>query len=206
MTPGSTLTGQRIFGNPTPLGLLSWGYGLFLYSAAVFRTQGLSGAAAVVPALIFFGGVSQTFCAWWEMSLGNTFMATVFGVFGAFSLSLGCMHVPAFGLAGTPDFEPGLGLFLLSFMMVFTLILLGALKTSVNVLATLATAQLFSLLLGAHYLSGSEGLRIAAATFGMLATAASWWTAITGLWTADVTFLRSPVVMLYTPPRDDDIV
>lgn len=168
------------------------------------HVQGLRTYAAAIPPLIFFGGVSQTFCAWWEMSLGNTYMATVFGVFGAFSLSVGCVLLPAFGL-GAAERDAGLGLVLLSFMMLLALITLGSLKCSLNVLAMLGSSLLFVLLLGTHHISGagSSALRIAAGSFGMLATACTWWTAVTNLWTSDVTFLRSPVVTLYSKSEEE---
>lgn len=195
---------QRIFGNPTPLGLLSWGYGLFLLSACTFHVQGLQTFAAAIPPLIFFGGISQTFCAWWEMSLGNTYMATLFGTFGAFSLSIGCLLLPAFGLVG-PERDAGLGLVLLSFMMLFALMLMGSLKCSFNVLCMLTSTLIFVFLLGVHFITGAEsnGLRIASGVFGMVATALTWWLAVTNLWTSDVTFLRSPVVTLYTKSEEE---
>lgn len=141
------------------------------------------------------------------MSLGNTYMATLFGIFGAFSFSVGCSLLPIFGLLSS-ERDAGLGLVLLSFMMLFTLVLLGSLKCSLNLIATVAGTMLFSLFLGAHHISGAthDGLRNAAGAFGMIATAASWWTAVTNLWTADVTFLKSPVVVLYSGDRGEDMV
>lgn len=168
------------------------------------HVRGLQTYAAALPPLVFFGGVSQTLCAWWEMSLGNTFMATVFGVFGAFSLSVGCLLLPAFGLAGA-ERDAGLGLVLLSFMMVFALLVLGSLKCSLNVIAMLGSTLVFVLLLGVHHITGAHSapLRVASGSLGMLATACTWWSAVTGLWTSDVTFLRSPVVTLYTKSEEE---
>lgn len=138
------------------------------------------------------------------MSLGNTHMATVFGVFGAFSLSVGCLLLPAFGLVGA-ERDAGLGLVLLSFMMLFALILMGSLKCTLNVISMMASTLIFVLLLGVHFITGAEnnGLRIGSGVFGIIATAFTWWLAVTNLWTSDVTFLRSPVVTLYTKSEEE---
>lgn len=51
-----------------------------------------------MPVFILFGGVTQTLVAWFEMATGNTYSATMFGSYGAWNLTFGCIHIPAFGV------------------------------------------------------------------------------------------------------------
>ncbi|WOO78448.1 ammonium permease ATO2-like protein [Vanrija pseudolonga] len=187
---------HRVYGNPTPLGLLSFGYGFFLLSAFTLRAQGVHSVNVAVPALVLFGGISQTLCGWWEMSLGNTYMATIFGSHGAFSLSYGAMYLPAFGVVSAytlPDgtlgseFSEALGLYFVGWAMVSVLFVMGSLRSSVAMMAVLTATALSFLTLAVYHLTESNGARIAGGVFSALTTAAAWWTAMAGYWHEDNT-------------------
>lgn len=162
--------------------------------------------------MVFFAGLSQTLCGWWEMNLGNTFMATIFAAYGAFSLSFGSMYLPAFGVVSaytladgtlSPEFNEAMGLFFIAWMVVTTLLLIASLRSSVGLVATLASTLMLFLTLAVHYFTGSTGLRTAAGVFGLLAAAAAWWTAMAGLWTSDTTYACLRVSPISLCARED---
>ncbi|GFZ46979.1 hypothetical protein JCM24511_04205 [Saitozyma sp. JCM 24511] len=188
---------HRKYGNPVPLGLTSFGCGFFLASAFNLYAQGVHTPNVVVPVLILFGGITQSLCGWWEMFLGNTFSATIFGSYGAFNLTYGALYLPAFGVITAyqnpdgslrPEFNQAIGLYLMAWMMVTVLFIIGSLRSSAGVLTTLVFTALAFLALGIYNMAGLDGGRIAGGVFGMVATASAWWTAMAGYWTPDTTF------------------
>ncbi|RXK37007.1 hypothetical protein M231_05714 [Tremella mesenterica] len=188
---------HRKYGNPVPIGLTSFGCGFFLASALTLYTRQVHIPNMVVPIVILYGGITQTLCGWWEMFLGNTFSATIFGSYGAFNLTYGAIYLPAFGVIqayqnadGTmkPEFNQAVGLYMMAWMMVTILFILGALRSSLAVLLTLVFTGLTYLTLGIYYFYALDGARIAGGVFGMLATAAAWWAAMSGFWHPDSTF------------------
>lgn len=98
---------HRKYGNPTPLGLVSFGTGFFLSSAYTLRAQGVATFNLAVPVFILFGGLTQTLVGWFEMFLGNTYAATMFASYGAWNMTFGCIFIPAFGVIQAYTLEDG---------------------------------------------------------------------------------------------------
>ncbi|KAL7418263.1 hypothetical protein Q5752_006719 [Cryptotrichosporon argae] len=149
---------HRKYGNPVPLGLVSFGCGFFLASASVRRDH------------------------------------PVFGSYGAFNLTYGALYLPAFGVITayteadgsiSPEFNQAIGLYLMAWMMVTILFIIGALRSSGGVLGMLSFAALAFIALGIFNFTGHDGGRIAGGVFGMCATATAWWTAMCGYFTPD---------------------
>ncbi|RSH89112.1 hypothetical protein EHS25_002778 [Saitozyma podzolica] len=195
---------HRKYGNPVPLGLTSFGCGFFLASAFNLYAQGVHTPNVVVPVLILFGGITQSLCGWWEMFLGNTFSATIVGAVSGREqlLKLYSSDRMAHSTSPTapftcpnpdgslrPEFNQAIGLYLMAWMMVTILFIIGSLRSSAGVLTTLVFTALAFLALGIYNMAGLDGGRIAGGVFGMIATAKSaWWTAMAGYWTPDTTF------------------
>ncbi|RSH89816.1 hypothetical protein EHS25_001802 [Saitozyma podzolica] len=203
---------HRKFGNPVPLGLTSFGCGFFLASA--FNLYGSSGKAqgvhtpnVVVPVLILYGGITQSLCGWWELFLGNTFSATIFGSYGAFNLTYRALYLPAFGVITAyqnadgslrPQLNQAIGLYLMAWM-----IDPGIHRTGRFTITDGWHSRHAFLALGIWNMAGESGpfslrpisdseghddARIAGGIFGMLASASTGWTAMAGYWTPDTTF------------------
>ncbi|KAM0789791.1 hypothetical protein ACM66B_006643 [Microbotryomycetes sp. NB124-2] len=188
---------HRKFGNPAPLGLTSFGAGFFLVSAITLRAQGVSIPNVAVPVLLFYGGIFQSLVGMWEMAIGNTYGATVFATYGAFNLTYAGLYLPALGVAQaylledgslSPQFTQAVGLYLIMWMMVTIIFIIGSLRSSAAVLSTLVFTALAFLTLAINSFSPSDGARIAGGSFGMLASFCSWWAAMAGFWVKDTTF------------------
>ncbi|KAM0747620.1 hypothetical protein T439DRAFT_317713 [Meredithblackwellia eburnea MCA 4105] len=188
---------HRVHGNPSCLGLVSFGCGFFLSSALTLHTRGVQVPNVVVPVLILYGGISQSLVGWFEMYLGNTFGATVFGSYGAFNLTYGALYLPAFGVISaytlpdgtlSPQFSQAIGLYLIAWFIVTMLFIIGALRSSAAVLSTLVFTALAFLTLAINSFTGSDASRVAGGAFGMAATFCSFWAAICGFWSKDATF------------------
>lgn len=66
---------------------------------------------------------------------------------------------------------------------VTVLFIMGSLRSSGAILSTLVFTALAFLCLAIQNLAGSDAARIAGGSFGMLASACSWWGAMAGFWT-----------------------
>ncbi|MEM4089380.1 MAG: GPR1/FUN34/YaaH family transporter [Thermoplasmatales archaeon] len=81
------MTDEMKKGDPTALGVFSYGFGLMilsLYALGVFSWN--ESAALMAPALVF-SGLLLLVAANWEYNNGNTFGATAFGVYAGFFLT-----------------------------------------------------------------------------------------------------------------------
>ncbi|KAK4052951.1 hypothetical protein OIO90_004075 [Microbotryomycetes sp. JL221] len=173
---------HRKFGNPAPLGLTSFGAGFFLVSAITLHAQGVTIPNVAIPVLLFYGGIFQSLVGMWEMAIGNTYGATVFASYGAFNLTYAGLYLPALGVAqayllpdGTldPQFNQAIGLYLIMWMMVTIVFIIGSLRSSVAVLTTLVFTALAFLTLAINSFSPSDSARIAGGSLGMLASLCS---------------------------------
>ncbi|GAA5838807.1 hypothetical protein JCM11251_006745 [Rhodosporidiobolus azoricus] len=188
---------HRKFGNPAPLGLTSFGAGFFLVSAINLRAQGVSIPNVAVPVLLFYGGIMQVLVGMWEMAIGNTYGATVFSSYGAFNLTFAGLYLPDLGVAAAytladgsldPQFSQAVGLYLIMWMMVTIVFIIGSLRSSGAVLSTLVFTAVAFLALAINNFSPSDGARIAGGALGMVAAFCSWWAAMAGFWVKDTTF------------------
>jgi succinate-acetate transporter protein len=79
-------------GDPAALGFAGFAVTTALLSA-YYAGRIHSGALTWVGMALFYGGIAQFLSGMWEYRRGNTFLATVFGSFGAFWMGLGIMQV-----------------------------------------------------------------------------------------------------------------
>ncbi|EIW66210.1 hypothetical protein TREMEDRAFT_65818 [Tremella mesenterica DSM 1558] len=161
---------HRKYGNPVPIGLTSFGCGFFLASALTLYTRQVHIPNMVVPIVMrMVGNVPRKYILGYH----------TFGVIQAYQNADGTMK---------PEFNQAVGLYMMAWMMVTILFILGALRSSLAVLLTLVFTGLTYLTLGIYYFYALDGARIAGGVFGMLATAAAWWAAMSGFWHPDSTF------------------
>ncbi|KIJ11516.1 hypothetical protein PAXINDRAFT_15621 [Paxillus involutus ATCC 200175] len=111
---------QSIYGNPVPLGMLSFGAGILCSSLLTLHVGGVYTPNLVLVFAIFYGGISQTLVGMWEMFLGHTFSASIFITYGCFNFSYGALYLPGIGIAAaysvdgvpTEEFHHAIGIYL----------------------------------------------------------------------------------------------
>ncbi|GAA99866.1 uncharacterized protein L969DRAFT_84210 [Mixia osmundae IAM 14324] len=190
---------HRKFGNPTPLGLFSFGTGFLCSSLFTLHTRGITTPNVGVAFFIFYGGIFQSLVGLIELICNaNTFAGTVFGSFGAFNLSYGALYLPALGIAaaytdpatGLPseEFNQAVGIYLWCWFIVTTLFVIGALRTSVVVLSTLVFTALAFASLAASLNLDSQHALTAGGAFGICASICAYAAACAGFYTKETTF------------------
>jgi succinate-acetate transporter protein len=157
---------QEAFGNPTPLGLVTFGLSTLLLS---FANAGLypSGTLIVAQAL-FLGGVVQLIAGILEFVKGNTFGGVVFGSFGGFWICVGMLTIlPKLGFA--PETNAGeAGTFMLLFAVFVFFMLLGCLKAGKLLVFVVATLVLLLVVLAIANYTGSAGITKLAGWVGVV--------------------------------------
>ncbi|MDP8023934.1 MAG: acetate uptake transporter [Nitrososphaeria archaeon] len=87
-----TLTEKRK-GDPTAVGIFSYGFTLFLLSVYAMGFYSWSESILMIAPALFFGGLFLLIAANWEYNNGNTFGATAFATYSAFFLTFAFAHI-----------------------------------------------------------------------------------------------------------------
>ena len=179
-------------GNPAPLGLCGFALTTFVLSSVnagfIVPSSG-AGQNVVVGLAIFYGGIAQILAGMWEFRAGNTFGATAFTSYGAFWLSFGAILIPGSGildaLVKTPaSVHPALGLFLLGWTIFTGLMLLGALRSNLALIAVFLVLFLTFLSLTIGELSGGAAgntWQVLGGWLGIITALVAWYTALAGV-------------------------
>ncbi|KAF4977326.1 hypothetical protein FZEAL_6149 [Fusarium zealandicum] len=137
---------RKTFGNPTPVALGGFLMCATPASLSLLEWQGAGGfaAAANVGAYMGYGGVLMVLGAIGEWILGNTFPATVFGMFGAFWITFAGAIVPGSGAYATysttgvaadglaePKFFATFAFFLVSMAILCTIFAIASIRTNI---------------------------------------------------------------------------
>ncbi|SMQ54344.1 unnamed protein product [Zymoseptoria tritici ST99CH_3D7] len=196
--PGMKHPLQKLFGNPTPLGIV--GFELSLMPLAMemmgWRQAG-GGGSFQNAAIIFYGGVLVWVAGIFEFFLGNTFSFLVFMSFGSFYASSGAMYMPSFGVyasyspdpindpaAGlnSPEFNANMGFYWVAFTLLMAFFWICTIRTNVVFVALFACIVLGSCLLSGLYFSVAGGhlqtahnLQLAAGGIFFVATIIGWY-------------------------------
>jgi succinate-acetate transporter protein len=147
---------QESLGNPTPLGLVTFGLSTLLLS---FANAGFyEGGTHIIALALFVGGVVQFAAGIIEFVRGNTFGGVVFSSFGGFWVSVGMIDaLQKLGWAGPPN--PGVaGTFMLLWGIYVFLLLLGILKAGKVLVLVVATLALLLVVLAFANYTGAAGL------------------------------------------------
>ncbi|KAG1816881.1 GPR1/FUN34/yaaH family-domain-containing protein [Suillus subaureus] len=121
------------------LGLISLGTVFLSLSIPTLAFRSVNPPSLIVVIATFYGGISQTIVAIWEISLGNTFSATVFATYGGFDFVYSAICLPRISLAGGAvgqQFYNAIGIYLGIWGSTIFLLLLGALQTNIPYIAT----------------------------------------------------------------------
>jgi succinate-acetate transporter protein len=145
---------QESLGNPTPLGLVTFGLSTVLLS---FANAGLYDAGTeVIGQALFVGGVVQLVAGILEFVKGNTFGSVVFSSFGGFWIVVGTNGILP-GIGGPAANAGTSGTFFLLWGIYVFLLFLGVYKGKVLALVVGSLSLLLFLLAFATY-AGSGGL------------------------------------------------
>ncbi|KIW83886.1 hypothetical protein Z517_03132 [Fonsecaea pedrosoi CBS 271.37] len=144
---------RKKFGNPTPAALIGFVMSATPYAAANMGWRGAGGlGGALIPTMIFFGGILQILGAIGEWILGNTFSMCLFFTYGTFWIVAGTQLVPWFGVGvqysttgdnfhgmTEPAYFATVGFYYVSLAMITTIFAICALRTNIVFFSALFT-------------------------------------------------------------------
>ncbi|KAG2040863.1 GPR1/FUN34/yaaH family-domain-containing protein [Suillus americanus] len=198
---------QRTFGNPAPLGMLAYGTVFLCSSILTLASKNVGGQANLVLVFAtFYGGISQTLVGMWEMFLGNTFSATVFTTYGGFNLSYGALYLPQIGLASVysgQDFYNAIGIYLAIWDLITFVFLLGAIRTTAPIVATLGFTVCALTCLSINAFTGNVHFATAGGALGIIASFGAYYGALSLFWTQQTTFSFIRLPPLVTAPSSN---
>jgi succinate-acetate transporter protein len=156
-----TPTPQSI-GNPTPLGLVTFGLSTLLLSFAYIGLYPAN-AAPIIAQALFVGGLVQMLSGIMEFVKGNTFGSVVFSSFGGFWIVVGLAGILpnlayAAGTAPVADSSPVLATFLLLWGIYVFLLFLGIYKGMKMLTVVVGTLWLLLVVLAIAVYTGSDGI------------------------------------------------
>ncbi|KAH7882589.1 GPR1/FUN34/yaaH family-domain-containing protein [Phlebopus sp. FC_14] len=197
---------QRTFGNPAPLGMLAYGTVILCSSVLTLNAGNVHTPNLVLVFATFYGGISQTLVGMWEMFLGNTFSATVFGTYGGFNFSYGALYLPQIGLAAaysvngvpTEEFYHAIGIYLSIWALITFVFALGAIRTTLPIVVTLGFTVVSLSCLAANAFTGNTHLATAGGAFGVVAAFGAYYGSLSLFWTQQTTFsfIRLPPLVM----------
>ncbi|TYJ54100.1 hypothetical protein B9479_005286 [Cryptococcus floricola] len=188
---------HRKFGNPAPLGLLSFAATTFLLSLLNIGTRGITVHNVILGMAMGYGGLSQIIVGIEEWACGNTFGATAFCSYGGFWISFGILYIPQFAvLESYTDptmLDDALGLYLVTWALVTLVFVLASLRSSIALITVFVCLDITFWLLAAGYLAPSTKCTTAGGAFGLITAAAAAYTALAGMLTKDTSYFLLPI-------------
>ncbi|KAJ8597144.1 hypothetical protein M405DRAFT_620995 [Rhizopogon salebrosus TDB-379] len=159
--------------NPGALGLFSFASTTFILSLYNVNARGVTAPNVVVGMACFCGGLAQLLAGMWEFPRGNVFGATAFTSYGAFWMSYATILIPNSGIlaayAGHEDeLNQALGIYLITWFVFTFLLMLGALRRNIGLVALLFFLCITFLLLAVGAWSAQVNITKAGGGFGIL--------------------------------------
>ncbi|MDR1041636.1 MAG: acetate uptake transporter [Deltaproteobacteria bacterium] len=158
---------QEALGNPTPLGLVTFGLSTLLLS---FANAGLydGGGSLILGQALFVGGLVQLLSGLMEFVKGNTFGSVVFSSFGGFWITVGALgYLPKIGLSN-PVSSGEAGTFMLLWGIYVFLLLTGIYKGLKALTLVVSTLSLLLIVLAIANYTGSAGITKLAGWIGVV--------------------------------------
>lgn len=192
----------RKFANPAPLGLASFAATTFLLSLFNLQTRGIKTENLIVGMAFGYGGIVQVLAGMWEFACGNTFGATAFTSYGGFWISFGLVLHPGTGIlsayaAKTHELDNALGLYLISWFLFTSLMLLGSLRSSVALVALFFFLDITFLILAVgKFYPETTALPRTGGVFGLITAGIAFYLAAAGLLEAEDSFIKLPIIPL----------
>lgn len=186
MNPGIHVRPGQEFANPVPLGLASFSFCTLVLSLINAQVRGVTNNKVIVGSCLFFGGVIEVIAGFLCYPIGNTYGMTVFGAFGGFWISYGCIITDQFHVISSygDDIEMlnnALGFFLAGWTVFTFLMLMCTLKSTWGLFLLLSFLEMtFLLLTIGTFISSSSTLK-AGGYFGILSSICGWYSLYAGV-------------------------
>ncbi|PKI82358.1 hypothetical protein MVES_003770 [Malassezia vespertilionis] len=199
---------KRKFANAAPLGFCAFALSIFLVSLIDIGTLGLNDPSFMICIGIAYGGLIQVLVGMWSIASCNTFDAVTFTSYGAYWISYAILLIS--GPSGvqqtvfskketTKDLLHTVGLYMFSWFIFTTLMLLCTLKSTLPSFMLFLCLDLNYLFLGLAYvrndgeLAQTVLLHIAGA-FGIGAACSAWYSAFVGVADKSNSFIILPAL------------
>ncbi|KAG2078656.1 hypothetical protein BDR04DRAFT_1041723 [Suillus decipiens] len=198
---------QRTFGSPAAiLGLVSLGTVFLCFSILTLASESVNTPSVLVVIATFYGGISQIIVGVWEMFLGNTFSAVVFTTYGCFNFIYGVLCLPRTGHAATytvnrvvgHQFHSAIGIHLAIWGSITFLLLLGALQTTIPLVAMHASFVCALTCLSSNVFYDNPRLAIAGGALGIVASLCAYYSALSLFWEqyTSFSFIHFPLMII----------
>jgi len=193
-------TYHRRFGNPAPMGTFSFAGPVFMLSLYLLNTDGVTVPNLIVGMALIVGGLGQFCAGMWEMACGNTFGATVFGLFSTFWGSYGLIYIPGTGIidayTATPEtatqLHNAIGIYLATWFIMGILLAFGSLRTSIALLTLVSLICTTILVLAISEFTQSVAVTKAAGALGVVTAMVTFYVGAASLYTSDNTYFTLP--------------
>lgn len=202
LNPGIHSRPPSNLANPVPLGLASFSFTCLVLSLINIQVRGVTNNKIIISAAMFYGGAILLFVGLLCYPLGNTFGMTVFGSFGGFWISYGCILTDQFGIMASYKDDPemwanAMGLFLAGWTVFTFLMTLCTLKGDWGLFLIMLFATLLFLLLTIGTFISNENVIIAGGYFGIFCSLTGFYSMYSGV--ANFTNSYFPVPVYYMP-------
>jgi succinate-acetate transporter protein len=192
--------------NPHPLGILSFGLTLFVFSLYSVHARGIYHPNVIVGLGLFLGGLAQLLAGQWAFPRGSTFAATVYTMYGAFWIAYAIILIPGTGVgAAFPtanEFGDALGIFYILWMVITFIFLIASIKRHISFLAFFFFLMLFFMFEGAAYMKSNNNLFKAGGAFGIVAALIAHYIGLAKLIENDRNFNMGRLPLGYLGTRD----
>lgn len=202
LNPGIHLRAPPNLANPVPLGLASFSYCCLVLSLINAQVRGVTNNAVLVGGSFFFGGAIELFAGLLCYPIGNTYALTVFGAYGGFWISYGCIQLDQFGIAAAyadapTMYQNAVGFYLTGWLVFTTLMLCCTLKSTWGLFLLFFFLEVTFFLLVIGTFIGSDRVTIAGGYFGIFSSLAGWYSLYSGV--ADETNSYFPIKAYFMP-------
>lgn len=171
--------------DPAPLGLAAFGVTTFMLGAYYALGGTRVPLIAVVGWAIFVGGLAQFVAGMLEFMRRNVYGATVFSMYGAFSMGLAAfITLMLLGKVAPGQFAPSMGLVFLAFFIFNTYVVAWATRINLAILAIFLAMEVAELLLWIGEFAGSQpgtGLVGLGGWFAIVTAVLAWYASAVGI-------------------------
>ncbi|KZO94564.1 hypothetical protein CALVIDRAFT_599934 [Calocera viscosa TUFC12733] len=191
---------HRKFGNPGPLGVLSFAGPTFVLSMFNVQARGVIVPNVVVGMALMVGGLTQLLAGMWEFACGNTFGGTIFSLFSGFWLSFGLIYLPFMGiLAAYTDnatdaaqLHNALGIYLIAWFILIFIMVPATFRSSIAFAAEVALVDFVILILAVAEFTQIPAVTTAGGYLGLIASFGAFYVGAATLYTRDVSLFTLP--------------
>jgi len=192
---------HRKFGNPGPLGVLSFAGPTFVLSMINIQARGVTVPNVVTGMALMVGGLTQLLSGMWEFACGNTFGGTIFSLFSGFWMSFGLIYIPGTGILAAYTATPedaaqlgnALGIYLTAWFIMIFIMIPATFRSSIAFAAEVALVDLVILVLAVAQYTGNPQVTLAGGYLGLIAAFGAFYLGAATLYTREVSYFVLPV-------------